>query len=656
MRFASVGPDGFARLWGVPEAGGGGLRLLALQQLALPCAAVAVDPAGEVVVCGAAHAPRVYVLRATDLTLRSKRSLAAQAEAEAEAAERGEAGRTAGRVRGGATALRFSPSGACLAVGAGDGRLYLLDPAQRYAPLGVLAMPGGIPAHRGGVTALDWACDGAHLRSGCDAGVHALWDAAARQPWHAAAAEAAGFGASEGMGWASASVPVAWGAEGVWPARAAAAHVRSLARSPEGDVLACGDAAGGLALFRAPARATGAGHRRYRGSCAPVEAVAFSWDDRFVLTVARDGCALLWRHWNEAGERELDEVDSDAEEERAMRARHTHQVRDDGGGASSGADAPPSFSLAATAARGGAKRGARLRVLPAWRRTVQELEQASLEHAASSASGGAPSGHHAGKAPGKAPDERAELAWVHGYRGHDCLNNVAWSKRGEAVYPAAAVVVLLRLAKHERAAARRGGAARSLGEKEGRRRQRFFRAHTDDVLCLAAHPTADLFVSGQKAFAVRGQACPAYALVWDATDLEAPPTRLGGVHEHAVTAVAFSPDGSRVLTAGLDAGHSVALWEWARRREPHKPGEVARRHAKGTLLLRAASSPREVLGVAFLLPRLAANSTPAGAGAAGGEARVAGGAGGARSGSSCAASASCASARWRAACRSDGAR
>ena len=31
MRFASVGPDGFARLWGVPEAGGGGLQLLALQ-------------------------------------------------------------------------------------------------------------------------------------------------------------------------------------------------------------------------------------------------------------------------------------------------------------------------------------------------------------------------------------------------------------------------------------------------------------------------------------------------------------------------------------------------------------------------------------------------------------------------------------------------
>ena len=599
--------------------------------------------------CGAAHAPRVYVLvspnlhpnpnpnpipnpnpnpspnpdqRATDLTLRSKRSLAAQAEAEAEAAERGEAGRTAGRVRGGATALRFSPSGACLAVGAGDGRLYLLDPAQGYAPLGVLAMPGGIPAHRGGVTALDWACDGAHLRSGCDAGVHALWDAAARQPWHAAAAaEAAGFGASEGMGWASASVPVAWGAEGVWPARAAAAHVRSLARSPEGDVLACGDAAGGLALFRAPARATGAGHRRYRGSCAAVEAVAFSWDDRFVLTVARDGCALLWRHWNEAGERELDEVDSDAEEERALRARHTHQVRDDGGGVSSHAGAPPSFSLAATAARGGAKRGARLRVLPAWRRTVQELEQAHPNQAASSASGGAPGGHHAGKAPGKAPDERAELAWVHGYRGHDCLNNVAWSKQGEAVYPAAAVVVLLGLAKHERAEPRRGGAAASLGEKEGRRRQRFFRAHTDDVLCLAAHPTADVFVSGQKAFAVRGQACPAYALVWDATDLEAPPTRLGGVHEHAVTAVAFSPDGSRVLTAGLDAGHSVALWEWERRREPHKPGGPARRHARGTLLLRAASSPREVLGVAFLLPRLAANGTPAGAGAG---ARVAG--------------------------------
>ena len=41
--------------------------------------------------------------------------------------------------------------------------------------------------------------------------------------------------------------------------------------------------------------------------------MAFSWDDRFVLSVGRDGCALLWRHWNEEGERELEECDSDAE-------------------------------------------------------------------------------------------------------------------------------------------------------------------------------------------------------------------------------------------------------------------------------------------------------------------------------------------------------
>ena len=50
--------------------------------------------------------------------------------------------------------------------------------------------------------------------------------------------------------------------------------------------------------------------------------MGFSWDDRFVVSLADDGGCLVWRHWNEVGERELSEDDSDAEEERAARRRH----------------------------------------------------------------------------------------------------------------------------------------------------------------------------------------------------------------------------------------------------------------------------------------------------------------------------------------------
>ena len=43
--------------------------------------------------------------------------------------------------------------------------------------------------------------------------------------------------------------------------------------------------------------------------------------DRFVASLADDGTCLIWRHWNEVGERELSETDSEAEEERAQARR-----------------------------------------------------------------------------------------------------------------------------------------------------------------------------------------------------------------------------------------------------------------------------------------------------------------------------------------------
>ena len=70
----------------------------------------------------------------------------------------------------------------------------------------------------------------------------------------------------------------------------------------------------------------------------------------------------------------------------------------------------------------------------------------------------------------------------------------------------------------------------------------------------------------------------------DSLELVTPSCRLRGVHENAVTSVAFSPDGERLLSAGLDTMHSVAVWDWR----------------QGTILIRQASSPRPLLGLGFL--------------------------------------------------------
>ena len=394
--------------------------------------------------------------------------------------------------------------------------------------------------------------DGTLLRSGSALGALSIWVATANNKRLALDDETL---LAVGK-WASATVASAWGAQGAWPdaqelrrmqragrrppasagsagdgdgggsgaGRGVLLGLRSLRRgvpvvdrSPEGDAIVCGDVRGHVAVFRWPASSSeGAGHRRYAGHGCPVDAVGFSWDDRFVLTIGRDGSSLLWRHWNEPGERELSEDDSDAEEERASRRRHL-EIRLDARGAVVGTD--EIFSLAQQRA---ADRGARLRAMPQW------LAVAELFGAAAGAANGAknndapaappltvaakavptaaadvpatapetaPAAAPAAAPSATVPDEEPHLAWVHGYRGHDCRHNVAFSADGDAVYPAASVVVL--------AGVRPGG----------KRQQRFFRRHTDDVLCLAAHPSRRIFASGQKAFARGGHGRSAPVLV-----------------------------------------------------------------------------------------------------------------------------------------------
>ena len=57
---------------------------------------------------------------------------------------------------------------------------------------------------------------------------------------------------------------------------------------------------------------------------------------------------------------------------------------------------------------------------------------------------------------------------THSYRGYDCRSNLHYTKDGEIVYHIAALGVVYNRTSHK---------------------QRFYSAHTDDILCLCIHPT-----------------------------------------------------------------------------------------------------------------------------------------------------------------------
>ena len=131
----------------------------------------------------------------------------------------------------------------------------------------------------------------------------------------------------------------------------------------------------------------------------------------------------------------------------------------------------------------------------------------------------------------KAPEGGLSLEFVHGlvlcscmqfiecsmlflyfsYRGYDCRNNLYYTKEGEIVYHIAALGVVYNSSTHK---------------------QRFYSAHTDDILCLALHPTQDIVATGQIG---RDPAVH----VWDTTSLETL-SILKGEHSRGVCAVNFS--------------------------------------------------------------------------------------------------------------------
>ncbi len=186
----------------------------------------------------------------------------------------------------GITALAFSPCGHYLAAGCGEALIdvYEVDCADGAD----LVRCGVARGHAAAVTALDWACDSALLQSNAADGALCFWE----MPTGTRCAAAAD---ARNADWATHTCPVAWATQGVLPrpgghAAPAAACDRATART----CIAVGDAHGMVSLYQYPAH-TGAVRRLFGGHAGRVCAVRFLADDTHLVTGADDGSLFLWR-------------------------------------------------------------------------------------------------------------------------------------------------------------------------------------------------------------------------------------------------------------------------------------------------------------------------------------------------------------------------
>eukprot|EP00941_MAST-03F_sp_MAST-3F-sp1_P000793 g793.t1 len=136
-----------------------------------------------------------------------------------------------------------------------------------------------------------------------------------------------------------------------------------------------------------------------------------------------------------------------------------------------------------------------------------------------------------------APFESLQLEWVHGYRGSDCRNNLRYTNNGRILYHTASVGVLLT----------KSGAGNY---------QDFHIEHTDDIVSFAVWIPEDhsrtIVATGEVGRRPK-------VIVWDTAECETLCT-IVGFHQGAVTQLAFSPEGDHLVTTGMDALNSVAVY------------------------------------------------------------------------------------------------
>ena len=151
-----------------------------------------------------------------------------------------------------------------------------------------------------------------------------------------------------------------------------------------------------------------------------------------------------------------------------------------------------------------------------------------------------PSWYKPSKKDNELPQGNLSLKYVHGYRCFDSYGSAKYGKKGEVIFIQAALGVVID----------------GKGQKP---EQSFFQMHEEDLISLALHPKLNIVATGQMA--AKGKAKTIDIYVWDA-DTKNILSHIKDFHLRAVCQLAFSPDGSKLLSVGQDDDNSLALHDW----------------------------------------------------------------------------------------------
>ncbi|OQR86640.1 microtubule-associated protein [Achlya hypogyna] len=352
------------------------------------------------------------------------------------------------------------------------------------------------------------------------------------------------LGALKDVQWATFTSIFGWPVQGVWPTKKKSYEITALNRSHKEQIIVAADQYGHVRVYKYPALPSPTlVYHQYNGHCGRVSHVEFSHDDQFVVTSGEDDrCIFQWRVEAEVQEgtppdyeyhaNSDDEIEMQAPFERSPYEEASnvgdyamdllfHQVQQGDGAVASTEPVKPWVGSA---------------IAPS---TAAPEPDTSM------------------------PTDHLEIEWVYGYRGHDCRNNIKYTKQGRIVYPVAKIVVVFETKSWS---------------------QRHFKEHQDEILSIAMHPNLEYVASGEVG------KYPAIH-IWHSKTLAVLST-LRGVHKRGVVELAFNVSGTVLASAGTDSENTILLHDWA----------------MGQLLAQVKTGAAKILGLGFQPSTNAASS------------------------------------------------
>ncbi len=408
--------------------------------------------------------------------------------------------------------VRFSADGHTLAVGAHDCKIYIYDVTLeedlaatsdgfRVAKSATLSLRCTFRKHNSVINHLDLSTNGRYMQSNCSA-YELLFSDTSNGKQITSASEL------KDVSWDSWTCTLGWPVQGVWVTGMDGSDINTVARSSSGHLVATGDDFGKIRLFRYPSIQNHAHSLAYSGHSSHVMNVKWSAADECLISCGgNDKCIMQWKHvMNEgtsgAENRTSDKMSIfDESMDNTEFTRNELQMGSPSGGDESGAVKP-------------------------WLGAVRTPKIAP-------------------PIDNSNPAISMNLQWVHGYTcGSTCNTRVSknlwYASDGNPVYPAAALGVKL-----------------IKSQTGGSPSQQFYRGHNDDILCMAVDPERRYVATGQVASkSSRGKGSIS---IWDSRDCREL-FRMNGCHQRGVTSLAFSPDGTQLISVGQDNKNTHKLW------------------------------------------------------------------------------------------------